>query len=145
MIVKYGVSFISSMYDPLSTFNSLAPERPGCHFKTAIFHLVLLISIFTSSNDNVLRWMPWDLTDGKSTLIQVMAWCCQATSHYLSQCWPYGVTRPQWVKIAALYPIHCFNETLWRKTDFSSFMYLSILTQISVDLAWGTNILCCKS
>ena len=31
-----------------------------------------------------------------------MAWCCQATSHYLNQCWPrymspYGVTRPQWV------------------------------------------------
>ena len=22
-----------------------------------------------------------------STLVQVMAWCCQATSHYLSQCW----------------------------------------------------------
>ena len=36
------------------------------------------------------------------TLVQVMAWCRQATSHYLSQCWPrslspYGVTRPQWV------------------------------------------------
>ena len=49
-----------------------------------------------------LRWMPLDLTDDKSTLIQVMAWCLQATSHYLSQCWPrslspYGVTRPQWV------------------------------------------------
>ena len=46
--------------------------------------------------------MPQDLTDDKSTLVQVMAWCCQATSHYLSQCWPrsvspYGVTRPQWV------------------------------------------------
>ena len=32
-----------------------------------------------------------------------MAWGHQATSHYLSQCWPrflspYGVTRPQWVK-----------------------------------------------
>ena len=32
-----------------------------------------------------------------------MAWCHEATSHYLSQCWPsslspYGVTRPQWVK-----------------------------------------------
>ena len=32
-----------------------------------------------------------------------MAWCRQATSHYLSQCWPrslspYDVTRPQWVK-----------------------------------------------
>ena len=32
-----------------------------------------------------------------------MAWCHQATSHYLSQCWPkslspYGITRPRWVK-----------------------------------------------
>ena len=31
-----------------------------------------------------------------------MAWCCQLTSHYLSQCWPrsvlsYGIMRPQWV------------------------------------------------
>ena len=31
-----------------------------------------------------------------------MAWCRQAASHYLSQCWPrfmspHGVTRPQWV------------------------------------------------
>ena len=50
-----------------------------------------------------LRWMSLDLTDDKSTLVQVMAWCHQATSHYLGQCWPrfmspYGVTRPQWVK-----------------------------------------------
>ena len=52
--------------------------------------------------------MPSDecLTDNKSTLVQVMAWCRQATSHYLSQCWlssflPYGVTRPQWVKTSS--------------------------------------------
>ena len=89
----------------INPFNSLTPGRPGCqfHFKTAIFNLVLLIGIFTSSKDNALRWMAWDLTDYKSTLVQVMAWCRQATSHYLSQCWPssmspYGVTRPQWVK-----------------------------------------------
>ena len=49
--------------------------------------------------------MPLDLTDDKSTLVQVMAWCFQSPSHYLSQCWPrslspYGVTRPQWVKTA---------------------------------------------
>ena len=48
--------------------------------------------------------MSMELTD-KSTLVQVMAWCRQAPSHYLSQCWPrsaspYGVTRPQWVKHA---------------------------------------------
>ena len=45
-----------------------------------------------------LRWMQMDLTDDKSTLVQVMAWCHQAPSHYLSQCWPYDVTRLQWVK-----------------------------------------------
>ena len=83
--------------------NSLAPGRPRCHFKTAIFNLVLLIA-----NDNALRCMPRDLTDDKSTLVKVMTWCRQATSHYLSQCWPssmspYGVTRPQWV----LNNIHC--------------------------------------
>ena len=82
--------------------NSLAPVRPGCHYKTAISNLVLLIGIFTSSKDNALRWMPRDLTNDKSTLVQVMAWCRQATSHYLSQCWPrslspYGVIKPQWV------------------------------------------------
>ena len=50
-----------------------------------------------------LIWMSIDFTDDQSILVQVMAWCHQATSHYLSQCWPrslspYGVTRPQRVK-----------------------------------------------
>ena len=85
--------------------NTLAPGRPGCNFKTAIFNLVLLIGILTSSKDNALRWMPRDLTDDKSTLVQVMAWCRKAKSHYLSQCWPssmspYGITRPQLVNSA---------------------------------------------
>ena len=49
-----------------------------------------------------------DPTDEKSILVQVMAWCRQATSHYPSQCWPrsmspYGVNRPQWVKLCAEY------------------------------------------
>ena len=39
-----------------------------------------------------LRWMPPDLTDDKSTLVQVMAWCRQAWSHYLSQCWPRSMS-----------------------------------------------------
>ena len=44
----------------------------------------------------------WPPADDKSTLVQVMAWCRQATSHYLNQggpiCLaPYCDTRPQWV------------------------------------------------
>ena len=55
------------------------------------------------SYEIALRWMPLDLIDDKSTLVQVIAWCHQATSHYLRQCWPRsvspnGITRPQWVK-----------------------------------------------
>ena len=83
--------------------NSLAPGRSECDSKNVIFNLVLVIGIFRSSHDNALRWMPQDLTDDKSTLVQLMAWCQQATRHYLSQCWlssflPYGIARPQWVK-----------------------------------------------
>ena len=41
--------------------------------------------------------MSLDFADDQSRLAQVTAWCHQATSHYLSQCWPrflspYGVT-----------------------------------------------------
>ena len=88
--------------------NSLAPGRSWCDFKNVIFNLAILIGIFESFYDNVLRWMPRDPTDDKSTLVQVMAWCRQATSHYLNQRWPrspkpYGVTRPQWVNILQLH------------------------------------------
>ena len=87
---------------PSGLLNPLAPGRSECHSKNVIFSLVLLIGIFRSSHDNALRRMTQDLTDDKSTLVQVMAWCLQATRHYLSQCWlsslsPYGVARPQWV------------------------------------------------
>ena len=80
--------------------NSLAPGRYEYDSKNVIFNFDLLIGIFRSSYDNALRWMPQDLTDDKSALVQVIAWCHQATSYYLNQCWlsslsPYGVPRPQ--------------------------------------------------
>ena len=65
---------------------SLAHGRSGCDSKYGVSNLVLLISIFRCYHDNDFRRMPQDLTDDKSTLFQAMAWCCQATSHYLSQC-----------------------------------------------------------
>ena len=74
------------------------------------------------SYEIALRWMPLDLTDDKSTLVQVMAWCRQATSHYLSQCWPRsmspnGVTGSQWFKVTkikkkckSVWTIKCFRH-----------------------------------
>ena len=67
-----------------------------------ISNLVLWAGIFWSSHDNAHRCMSQDLTNDKSTLVQLTAWCHQATSHELSQYWPrstrlYDVTMPQWV------------------------------------------------
>ena len=128
-------------------FNSLAPGKLGCHFKTAIFNLVLLIGIFISFKDNAHRWMPWDLTDDKSTLVQVMASCRQATSHYLSQCWPssmtpYGITRPQWVN--ALGSEVCFNSLApgrWSnfKSVISRTIFQIMLMNISGEIALRWN------
>ena len=83
--------------------NSLAPGRFLSNFRQVIFKLNLVIDGCDISCEVVLRWMSMDLTDDRSALVKVMAWCHQATSHYMSQCWPravspYGVARPQWVK-----------------------------------------------
>ena len=85
--------------------NSLAPGRIEQKFREVIFKPIQVTDGWDISCKIAFRWMPLNLTDDKSILVQVMAWCRQATSHYLSQCWPrsmlpYGVTRPQWVKCA---------------------------------------------
>ena len=82
--------------------NSLAPGRFEQNFRWVIFKLISVTDVWGVSCKIALRWMPLDLTDEKSTLVQVMAWCRQAARLYQSQCWPrfmspYGVTRAQWV------------------------------------------------
>ena len=76
---------------------------PGsCRYFKIIWFYVLWNKFMSTCCETVLRWMSHNTTDDKSTLAQVMAWCRQASSHDLSQCWPrcmltYFVTRPQWV------------------------------------------------
>ena len=61
--------------------------------------------------------MAENLTHEKFTLIQTMAWCCQAASliKYKSPCWawcmlPYDVCWPQWVDN----PVDFYDPTLGR-------------------------------
>ena len=59
----------------------------------------------------------------KSTLVQVMAWCHQATSHYLSQCWPrsmspYEATRPQ--RVNACNPVDLLHNLWEHNWDINS-------------------------
>ena len=84
-------------------FNSLAPGTCASNFKSVILEHVFRIKFVSTFCEIGLRWMPQNTFDDKSTLVQVMAWCHQAASHYLSHCWPRsilssGITRPQWVK-----------------------------------------------
>ena len=80
--------------------NSLAP---GSNLKSIIFKFIIQNYSLGTYSWITLRWMPQNIINEKSTLVQVMAWGHQATSHYLSQWWPSstspsGITRSQWVK-----------------------------------------------
>ena len=97
----------------------------------------------------VLIWMSQNHIDCKSALVQVMAWCHQATSHYLSQCCPismlpYSITRPQWVnpynakfilEIINLYirMFHNFSTLRWwNHTSWKTMTYLSCIDNAMV-------------
>ena len=93
--------------------NSLAPGKFEWNFGYLIFQIISVIEGWGISCELAHRWMSLHLTDDKSTLVQVMAWCRKATSHYLSQCWPLspnGVTRPQWVKKTGNMSIHVCHK-----------------------------------
>ena len=89
------------------------PWRCGSNFTSIFFKLVLWIDTWGDG----LKLIPQNPIDDKSTLVQIMSWC-QATSHYLGQCWPrsmspYGIIRPQWVK-------HTYTLPSW----LSFYMYV---------------------
>ena len=97
-----------------------------------------MIDSWGISCEITLIWMPLEFTDDQSTLVQVMAWCHQATSHYLSQCWhrslsPYDITRPQWINCAiheiTKRPILCIHS-LWSSDPKSHQRTWSALVQV---------------
>ena len=121
-------------------FNSLDPGIFNHSLKLVNFKLVSTIYIFCENairlvgldlfNDDTrpsghisrpkiaIRWRPQHISAHQSTLVQIMTWCHQATSHYLSQCWPrpmlpYGVTRPQWVNPSMEKYSHAQSSVEW--------------------------------
>ena len=97
------------LYHYVPKLNSLSPERCGNKFKSMIFRLLIQNSSLDIRCEIVLMWLTQNLTHDKSTLFQVMAWCRQARSHYLSQFCPrslssYDVTMLQWGLMMLCYP-----------------------------------------
>ena len=119
-------------------FNSLPPGRCVCNLNSVIFKLICGIYILSIPCEIALMWMLQDLTADQLTSFQVMAWCRQATSDYLSQCWlrsmsSHGITRPQWIKWCPKSPCHIhwnFILTLstWYICDISSTMLNQVHT-----------------
>ena len=118
--------FHSIVYE--STFNSLA-ESCGCNPKAYFLNPFYQFISWALSVQLVLGECHW-ISLNMSIWVQVMAWCRQATSHYLSLCWPssmspYGVTRPHWIKFETrasknlfLHPY--FLIGLWRVVRISA-------------------------
>ena len=101
---KYFIVMVST--GVCLSVNSLAPGKFEWNFSYVILKQILVIDGCGISCEIAIIWMSLDFIDDQSTLVQVMAWCHQATSHYLSQCWPrclspYGITRPQWVNLGS--------------------------------------------
>ena len=64
----------------------------GWNLRQVLFKLILVIHVW-----GVFLWIlpcgcHWTVTDDKSTILQVMAWCRKATSHFLDQWWPCSVS-----------------------------------------------------
>ena len=126
-------SYAMPMHQDNNILNSLAPGRFKWNFRWVIFNLILIKLILVIDDcvisfEIALRWMSVDLTDNKSTLVQVMAWCHQATSHYLIQCWPrsvspFGSTRPNVLKLLNL--LSAMLKPFWS----SRWVYYQILSQ----------------
>ena len=135
-------------------FNSLAPGKFEWNFRYVISKQILVTGGWGISCEIALIWTSLDFTDDQSTLVQVMAWCHQATSHNLSQCWPrslspYGVTRPQWVNPYPLWLFHWqLKIVLWTHCQRSNPILVDALSEsISrigfsdyTDLLWWNNI-----
>ena len=111
------------------TLKSLVPGRFKWNFRWVILKLILVIDGWGISCEIALKCMPVDLIDDKAALVQAMAWCRQATSHYLSQCWPrsmspYGVTWPRWVNVWCLFDTKQYLYLLsYMKTDDTGIWY----------------------
>ena len=116
--------------------------------RSAITEHMLQIMFRSTFCEIILRWMPQQTFDGKSIYVQVMARCRQATSHYLSQCWPrymlpYGIIRPQWVeaKFCCLFGTKPLHIAMLTFSEFFFYRYIIICFQentcpLSVHNVW---------
>ena len=66
--------------DWLVTYKLIGPLEIGMAFYMSNFKLILVIDSWGTSRQIALIWTLVDLTDEKSTLVQLMVWCRQSSA-----------------------------------------------------------------
>ena len=131
------------------SLNSLRTGGFWWKFRWILLKPITMIDGWDIFCEITLRRMSLDLTDDKSTLVQVMAWCRQATSHYLSWCWPrsllpYNVTRPQRVNGLVLFVPFVFTVMkmvrVYKKDHLNTHIYIYIVSGVCMcHLTWRAS------
>ena len=130
--------------------------RCGSNSKSVLSEHMLWMIFRSTSCEVALKWLSVSTFDDKSTLLQVMAWCRQATSQYLKQCWlrfmsPEVVTGPQWVKWVPYVYTRCLGTILpiqlpSHRLAHTSFFVLKLKPMIAIKslhrVAYGHGMYC---
>ena len=101
-------------------------------FGCVLFKLTLVTDSWVISCEIPLSWVSLNLPDDKWALVPVMAWCHQATSHYLNQCWPRSMSPYSWIKsiprLQVIYELYiryiryfCRDKLWWKQIYFDAF------------------------
>ena len=148
-------------WNPL-TWNPPSPDRSN----TPVLQIYALPSSFNYMYSLNTLIFPWSYLhkceifcqintnsfNEMSKLVQVMAWCRQATSLYLSQTWPrsmspYGITRTQRIDITFRYSRLISNENFWKKNMnivtsqifHSNYVFHCTMNSSEIKTHWGQN------
>ena len=94
--------------------NSLASGKFEWNFRYVIFKWILVVDGWGISCEIALILMSLDFTEDQSTLLQVMSWCRQATSHYLNQCWPRSLSPDNTTRAWRKTKHHMNTDNQWK-------------------------------
>ena len=106
----------------------MVPRRFEWNFRKVGFNVISVVDDWGISCEVAFRWMSPDITYDKSTMDQVMAWCRQETSHFLSQCWPrskQAYLKCRYISIFTLYMIYRHVVDDWGISSEVEFRWMS--------------------
>ena len=127
----------------VSSGNKPLPESMLTQISLPITWIKVGHDIIRTSSKTAESWRLHNLINGKSTWVQVMAWCHQATSHYLSQCWPRSLSPLPESKLAVCSTTPCgVARTYFCLLLCRLLPWLCVVACVAGWTGWRGNISC---